>query len=396
MPKYNYTAIDLRNKKVKGTVDARDNADLRRVLRNQELVPVSTTVVDDVRTRYRMKAHEVSEFSRQISSMLQSGITVLRALEIIKDRDFKPPIRAIYQRLYKDVQQGFTLSEAMRLQGHAFPELLINIYMSGEATGQLERSADKMSTHYDKENRLNGKVKTAMTYPIILAVVTVGVIIGLFAFILPEFFKIFENMSAPIPIITTIMIGISNFLCTKYALIIAFILIVVFGIKLLLRLPPVRLQVDRYKLRMPIAGKLLKIIFTARFSRTLSSLYSSGLSMLNALEISATTIGNQYISSQFEALVTDVRNGEPLSESVAKVIGFDKKLSTTILIGEESGRLDTMLESVAESYDFEADQAIGRLVQMIEPAMLIVMAIVVCLVMVSVFMPLMSLYQSIA
>jgi len=161
-----------------------------------------------------------------------------------------------------------------------------------------------------------------------------------------------------------------------------------------MRIRKVALKVDRLKIRVPIIGKLLKIIYTARFARTLSSLYTSGISMLNALEITRTTISNTYIENQFDEVIKSVRNGEFLSESVAMVDGFDKKLSATILIGEETGRLDAMLESTAESFDYEAEMATGRLVQLLEPVMIVILAVVVGGIMLAVMMPIMTLYQN--
>ncbi len=394
MPKYSYTAVDISNKRSVGTVDARDDADLRRILRNQELVLIQYKLIEDKHSNYRLKANEAAEFSRQLASMLGSGITVARALEIMKDRDFKPGLRLIYQKLYKDALQGYTLSEAMRMQGRSFPELLINMYASGEASGQLERVATKMAVHYEKEHRLNGKVQSAMTYPTILFVVTIAVIMIIFTVILPQFFELFKEME--LPALTKAVLGLSEFLQSYWYFVILGALVLVAVIKYTLSIPQVALEVDKLKIGFPVIGKLLKIIYTARFARTLSSLYSSGLSMINALEITSTIIGNRYIESQFSEVVRDVRNGEPLSESIAKVNGMDKKLTATILIGEESGRLDNMLESAAESFDYEAEMATGRLVALVEPVMLVVMAVIIGTIMFSVIMPLITLYQNIS
>lgn len=392
MPKYNYIAVDLENNKKSDTVDAKDESDLRRILRNQNLVPIRYKEIDEKKTSYRLKADQTSEFSRQLASMLGSGITLVRAMEILKDRDFKPKLRMVYEKIHKDVQQGFTLSEAMRLQPRAFPGLLINMYASGEASGQLEQVANKMAVHYDKENRLNGKVKTAMTYPIILLVVTLVVVMLIFTVVLPQFFELLGDIE--LPLITRVVIAISGFLQSNWLYVIIGVLTVIAICQYLMRIRKVALKVDRLKIRVPIIGKLLKIIYTARFARTLSSLYTSGISMLNALEITRTTISNTYIENQFDEVIKSVRNGEFLSESVAMVDGFDKKLSATILIGEETGRLDAMLESTAESFDYEAEMATGRLVQLLEPVMIVILAVVVGGIMLAVMMPIMTLYQN--
>lgn len=393
MPKYAITAKDLDSKTIKKTMDSRDEEDLRRRLRDAGLTLIKFSEVEEKAAGYKLKAGEVAEFSRQLASMLSSGITVARAMEIVKDRDFKPALKNIYARLHKDVQNGLTLSEAMKVQGRAFPELFVNMLASGEASGQLENSAEKMALNYDKEDRLNKKVKGAMTYPVILLCITVLAVLAIFLFILPSFFDLFEGFD--LPGITVFFLNISNFMTKNWLYLLIGILIFVSFIGYLMTIYKVAHFVDRMKLKMPIVGKLLKIIYTARFSRTLSSLYSSGLSMTNALDISSTILGNKYIQGQFEEVIKDVRNGEALSISIGKVDGFDKKLTTSILIGEEAGRLDTMLVSVAESFDYEAEVATGQMVQILEPVMLLIMAVVIGSVMVSVMAPIMTMYNNV-
>ena len=393
MPKYNYTALDLQSNKQTGELDARDDEDLRRLLRAKNLVPVKYSVITDKATRYHMKALEVGEFSRQLAGMLASGITIVRAMEILKARDFTPKVKKIYDKMHKDVLMGYTLSEAMSLQGNVFPALFINMYASGEASGQLERVAEKMATHYEKEHRLNARAKSAMVYPMVLLVATLGAVMFLFVGVLPEMFGMFEGEE--LPALTRFMMGLSGFLQNYWYIVIIGALVLIFTVNLLLTVPKVRYQFDRFKLKMAVAGKLLKIIYTARFSRTLSSLYSSGIPMLRALEITGTIINNKYISDQFADVILKVRNGETLASSIETIDGFDKKLSTTIMIGEETGRLDAMLESTAESFDYEAEIALDKLVQLLQPVMIVIMAVVIGTVMLSVMIPMMTMFQDV-
>lgn len=394
MPKYKFTAKNLENKTVKNIMDSRDADDLRKRLRDKGFTLIKYSEVEEKTAGYKMKAGEVAEFSRQIASMLSSGITVVRAMEIIKDRDFKQAVRNIYTRLHKDVQGGITLSEAMRLQSRAFPELFVNMIASGEASGQLESAADKMAVHYEKEDRLNKKIKSAMTYPVLLLCMTVLVVIALFLFILPSFFDLFEGTE--LPALTAAILNASRYMQSNGLYVLIGVLIFVAFVGYLLTIPKIAYVVDRIKLKMPLFGKLMRTIYTARFSRTLSSLYSSGLSMTNALDISSTILGNRYIQGQFAEVIKDVRNGESLSDSIGKVDGFDKKLTTSILIGEEAGRLDTMLVSVAESFDYEAEMATGQMVQVIEPIMLLVMGVIVGGVMMSVMGPIFTMYDNVS
>ena len=336
---------------------------------------------------------ELSDFSRQVASMMASGITVIRAIKIMAERDIKPPLKKVYDTLYREIQRGNTLSFAMEATEGSFPELLINMYKAGEASGQMEGTARKMADHYEKEHKLNGKIKSAMTYPAILFVVTIMVVILIFTVILPQFFTLFKGIE--LPMITQIMINISTSLTNYWLFYIIGTLIMIVLMKFLLAVPSVKLGLDKFKLKIPQIGKLLKIIYTARFARTLSSLYSSGLAMINALNISGSIIGNTYLQSQFPDAIAQVRNGEPLSASIATIKGFDPKLVSTIYIGEESGNLDEMLETVADSFDYEAEMATTRMVTFIEPVMIIIMAVIVGGIMLSVMLPIMTLYQNI-
>ena len=257
----------------------------------------------------------------------------------------------------------------------------------------MEGTARKMADHYEKEHKLRGKIKSAMTYPVILFFITVAVVVLIFTLILPQFFTLFEGIE--LPAITRLMIAISNSMTSYWYIYLIGLLIIIALSGFLVTVPSVKRGLDHFKLKIPKIGKLMKIIYTARFARTLSSLYSSGLAMINALTIGGATIGNSYLQGQFPAVIEQVRNGEPLSASIKLIDGFDAKLVATIYIGEESGNLDSMLESVADSFDYEAEMATTRLVTFIEPIMIIIMASIVGGIMLSVMLPIMTLYQNI-
>lgn len=393
MSKYKYKAKNLSSQIVTGTYDAPDEAALRKHLRERNEFLISSKELDTKKTPYKMKEMELSDFSRQMNSMLVSGITVIRALAIMRERNIKPKVKGVYDSLYAQVQKGVTLSSAMEATGGSFPMLIINMYRAGESSGQMADTAMKMAVYYEKEYRLHTKIRNAMVYPIILLVVTIAVVILLFTLILPEFFGLFDGVE--LPVITQIMINISGFMVGNWVWVIIAIVGAFFGIKALLEVPSVRLSFDRLKLHLPKIGKLVAIIYTARFARTLSSLYSSGLSMINAMGIGSKIVGNTYITQQFPEAINMVRNGGTLSAGLDSINGFDNKLISTVFIGEETGNLDTMLDSIAESYDYESEMAVQRIVTFIEPIMIIFMAFIVGSVMLSVMMPIMSLYQNI-
>lgn len=393
MPVYKYTAKNLQSQLIKGTMEAASAETVRRTLRQNNEFAMKIQEVQEHHKAYQLKPMELSDFSRQIASMLGSGITMIRAIKIMEERDVKPAIKKVYGLLYQEIQRGNTLSYAMEATDGSFPELLINMYKSGEASGQMEGTARKMADHYEKEHKLRGKIKSAMTYPVILFFITVAVVVLIFTLILPQFFTLFEGIE--LPAITRLMIAISNSMTSYwYIYLIGLLIIIALG-GFLVTVPSVKRGLDHFKLKIPKIGKLMKIIYTARFARTLSSLYSSGLAMINALTIGGATIGNSYLQGQFPAVIEQVRNGEPLSASIKLIDGFDAKLVATIYIGEESGNLDSMLESVADSFDYEAEMATTRLVTFIEPIMIIIMASIVGGIMLSVMLPIMTLYQNI-
>lgn len=393
MPVYQYTAKNLQSQVVRGTMEAATPEMVRRNLRQNNEFALKITEVNEHKRVYKLKPMEISDFSRQIASMLAAGITMIRAISIMEERDIKPAIKKVYAVLHREIENGNTLSFAMEETGGSFPELLINMYKSGEASGQMEETARKMAEHYEKEHKLRTKIKGAMTYPMILLGVTIIVVLVVFTLILPQFFTLFEGIE--LPAITRLMINISSSMINYWYLYIIGFLMLILMVGFMLTLPTLKRGLDQLKLRIPRIGKLMKIIYTARFARTLSSLYSSGLAMINALDISGSTIGNTYLLAQFPQVIEQVRNGEPLSVSVQMIDGFDSKLVSTIFIGEESGNLDEMLNNVADSFDYEAEMATTRLVAFIEPMMIILMAVVVGGIMLSVMLPIMTLYKNI-
>ncbi|MCC8192600.1 MAG: type II secretion system F family protein [Ruminococcus sp.] len=393
MPLYKYTAKDISGKVHKGALSAADPEALKKGLRETGLYLSGFTEKVDKNQGKKLKAEEISTFCREISTMLASGISLVRAMNIINNRDLTPKLKYAFGELLSSIKKGIALSDAMGLLGKTFPPMLINMVKAGEASGRLDETMEKMADYYEKDNRLNKSIRSALTYPIILAVLTVCVAVGLMTFVVPMFADIFDGMT--LPLVTRIVMTISNALTDNFVQIVIVVAIVCIAVYFIMQIEKVRFGIDKLKLKMPVVGKLLKIIYTARFARTLASLYSSGLSIINALQISKDTIGNRYITQQFDEVVRSVRAGNSLSATLAAVDGFDKKLSDTIAVGEETGQLDSLLVSIADSYDYDSDMAIKRLMTMIEPLMIIILAFFVVVIMLAVLMPIFGMYSQI-
>jgi type IV pilus assembly protein PilC len=243
---------------------------------------------------------------------------------------------------------------------------------------------DRVADHYAKENRLKNIVKKSLTYPAVLGVLMVVIVIGLFTFILPMFITMYPE-GDELPGLASQMMAISDFIISYWYILGAVVLAIVLVVRGLMRTPPVRLAWDKMIIVMPKIGKLVKIIYTARFGRTMANLFASGMQMVECIEKSVGTLNNKYLLFLFDEVLNDIKRGEPLSQAIAKIDIFDGMFVSTIYIGEESGRLDEILSKSADFYDEEADTALSKLTTMIEPIMIIFMGLIVALVLATIF-----------
>lgn len=392
MPQYQYDARDARGKAVRGTLHARDEAQVLATVKAQGLLLITCRPIAPQATGQPLSARELSDFCRELGTMLSAGITLLRAIQIMQGRGMPRKWEPILSALVTGLLAGTALSDVMAQQGRAFPSLLINMLRAGEAGGSLDRAALRMADHYEKEHRLRGKMRSATAYPLLLLALTVVITLAVCTFVLPRFVGLYGD--AELPGATRAVMAFSRLLTGHLPLVLLALAGLIAFCALALSRPAVRRQLDRLKLGLPVFGRLNRIVATARFARTLSSLYASGLTILTALEISRDTAGNAYIAGQFGSVIQAVSQGEPLSEALAQVDGFDSKLCATIRVGEESGRLEPMLLSVADSFDFEAAEAAGRMVSLLEPLCIIVMAAVIGFILIAALLPILDMYST--
>ncbi|MGN0667466.1 MAG: type II secretion system F family protein [Huintestinicola sp.] len=393
MPSYKYEAVDLDGRSVRSQRDASDESQLRDMLRSERLYLVSCREYRKKEVSRRLSYMEISEFCRQMGSMLSAGITMVGALNILVQREVSENMGRIVRSLYRQVKLGNSLSDAMRYTDGAFPDLLISMVEAGEAGGNTEEVFTKMADHYMKEHKTLSNIKGAMTYPVILLLLLAAAIIAVFTFILPRFMTLFEGMELPLP--TRIVMSISVFLRSKWYVMLAVIAVIAVLLRLLISFSRIRIILSRMLIRMGKLGRLFGIVYTARFCRTFSSLYASGLPVLNACHIARSTIGCAYIEYQFDDVIKDIRHGGTIADAIGRIEGFDPKLKSVIRIGEESGRLESMLESTADAYEFESEQSIRKITALIEPVMICIMGAIIAFVFVSVMLPIYSIYGSI-
>lgn len=394
MALYRYKAKTADGKPAKGRMNAADETELYGKLREQGLYMLTCTEASRVRRSQRIKARPLGEFCRNLGTLLKAGVSLVRALAIIcQEENIKPQHKIIYEDVLRLVRQGTILSEAMEEQGEAFPTLLIHMIRSAEASGSLDKVTLRMAEHYEKEYKLHSKITNAMIYPCILLVMIVAVVLFIFTFVIPQFQSLFDQMDS-LPLPTRIMQGISSGIINHWLILLVVVALLVMGIIFLFRIPAVRLKADKFKIHMPLFGSLLKVVYTARFARTLSSLYSAGIPIVGALQIGRNIIGNKYIELQFEEAIAKVRTGENLSDAIKDIDGFTNKLASSVMVGEETGSLDSMLDSIADTLEYESEMAINKMVTLMEPILIVIMAVIVAFIMISVLMPIYGSYEA--
>lgn len=395
MPKFQYKAVDSQGKAVQGTMRAVDEQELHFKLSQENIMLVSAKSLEKTARIHPLKTKELADFCRQVGTLTGAGVTLVRALMIIsQDETIKPRERALYSQVLRSVRQGVSLADAMEEQGNGFPALLIHMFRAAESSGGLDKTAMRMAEHFDKQYKMEGKVKNATLYPKILGSIIVIVVFFLFTFILPQFEDLFAQMEK-LPVITRILFFISNLIKNRWMLLLVLLFFVIVGLRLVLMQPKVIWLMDKIRVRMPVIGVLQKKVYTARFARTLSSLYAAGIPIVTVLQVGRKTIGNTYIEGQFDRVISEVRAGGTLSDALEKVDGFVKKMAAAVRVGEETGSMDTMLDSNADAMEYEAEMAIQKMVSFMEPMMIVVMGVIVAVVMMGVLMPIYGSYDAI-
>ena len=387
-----YTAKDAAGNIRKGVMTAEDEQEFLAKIREKGMyVTDYKERQTNTKTLKRFRTKDLAFCTRQMAAMLTSGLTLVKALDILCKEQESEAARNVWRDVYENVQKGESFSDALEVHGSVFPTLMTSMVGAGEASGQLDVIMQRLSDYYANQNKISNTIKSAMVYPIILAVLTIAVVIGVFVFIMPAFEQLYEDPTQ-MPALSRAMMNIGKFLVNHWLIMILATAAIIFVIVYAMKLPDVRMKWDRFLIKGPAFGKLVVKIYTARFAQTMASLYSSGLPMVECLKRSADTLNNTYISMKFRDIIDEVKSCETLSSSVQRADIFDLMFCSIIFVGEEAGALDEILQKTAEFYDEEADSAVKRLCAMLEPAMLIVMGIVIGLV-AGAFFP--ALYDSI-
>ena len=330
---------------------------------------------------------DLAIFCRQFSTMLEAGLPVLTCLGILGEQTENPRLKDNLQKVYKNVQEGMALARSMEAQTLVFPEIMISMVEAGELGGLLDVVMQRLSIHFEKEHRLNEKVKAAMTYPLAVMGLAVVVVIFVLTFILPTFVDMFASMKVELPFLTRALLALSHFLQAQWLPLLVVAIAGSYGLLILFRYPGPRMARDRFILHMPVFGALVRKVAVARFTRTLASLIRGGVPLLSALEVVKKTTGNAMIAQTLSDSQESIKEGEDLSTRLGASRIFPPMVVQMVAVGEQSGALDTMLDKVADFYEEDAEDIVNRLSSLLEPFLIGFLGIVIGTIIIAILIP---------
>lgn len=397
---YKYKAVSQNGEVIEGFFEGNEESDVLAMLKGNNYLPVS--VKKDISSEKKIdifskkiKKKDLAVFCRQFYTMLDAGIGIVKCIDILEKQSENKNLKKALGTLHENVQKGFTLSEGMKKHSTVFPSLLINMVEAGEVSGNLDIIMERMAVHFEKENKLENKIKSALIYPVVLAVVSIAVVIFLLVAVMPTFIGMFESSGQALPKPTQILLNISNWLTEYWYIFIPIVLALIVGFVLFKQTPTGINFVDTLKIKIPVIKDTNVKIITARFARTLSTLMSSGIPLLQSIEIVSRVVGNKIVHDRLEIASEDVRKGISLSRAINEVGIFPPMVDSMIKIGEESGSLDDILYKTADFYDEEVEVALQRMTSLMEPVMLVIMALIIGFIVIAMAMPMFDMVNTI-
>lgn len=404
MPAFTYQASNTSGKTVSGVITATDKTTAMQLLGKQSLKPISLELQSDVKKgsksffKPKVKITDLVLFTRQLSTMVSAGVPLLRSLNTMYSQVENPTLKEIIGDLMHDVEAGTSLADAMEKHPDVFSDIFVNMIRAGEAAGIVDDILKRLATQVEKNASMRKKIKSASTYPMVLLTLTIGAFMGLMIFIIPRIAAILKDIGGPdakLPMITQVMISISGFMTHYWYIMIAMTAIAIFAFSKYKKTPAGKLQLHTLALKTPILKNLITKIAVARFTRTFSALIGAGVSVVEALRVTARAIGNEVYRKAVEDAAAEVVNGKQLSQAIEGNKLFPGIVPQMLAVGEETGQTDVVLVKVADFYDEEVDAVIDSLSSILEPVMIVIMGGMVGLVAASVMGPIASLSQNV-
>ncbi|MBD3382499.1 MAG: type II secretion system F family protein [candidate division Zixibacteria bacterium] len=390
MPVFEYKGKSATGSAVTGEYKAKNRAELEKILRRNKILVNSisrkpTSINLQIGTG--VKKIEISRFTRQFATMIGAGLPMVQCLDILSQQMESQAFRKIIADIKESVSSGTTLSEAMRKHKKIFDDLFVNMVEAGEMGGALDTILVRLANYREKADALARKVKGAMVYPVVVTIVALGVTLAMLKFVVPTFANMFKNLDAGLPEPTRIVMGISNFLNDNFMVLMGSVVLLAVLFKVAISTKKGRLYWDMFLLHSPAIGNLVRKSSVARFTRTLGTLLASGVSILEALDITAKTSGNMVIQNAVKKSILAIAEGETITQPLKESKVFPPMVIQMISVGEQTGGLDEMLSKIADFYDEEVDAAVSALTSLIEPVVIVFIGVVIGGILIAMYMP---------
>jgi type IV pilus assembly protein PilC len=403
MPTYVFKGRNRLNEIVAGERVAADRPALEAALRREQVIVTSVKEKGKAaglmsmqigKPREKVKTKQLAIFTRQFSVMLDAGLPLVQCLDILAQQQDNPYFSKVLTRVREDVEAGATLADAMSRHPKVFDQLYVNMVEAGETGGILDIILQRLSTFLEKMVKLISDVRSALIYPIAVILISMIVISVIMIFVIPAFKSIFETLVGPgegLPWLTQVVVDVSSFMAGYWWLILIVIGLMVWGLRTYRKTPKGHRMTDAILLKIPIIGEILKKIAIARFARTLGTLLSSGVPILESLDITARTSGNMVVEEGIQKVRTAIEQGETFLEPLKATKIFPPMVCQMVGIGEQTGALDAMLSKIADFYEQEVDAAIANLLALLEPAMILFLGVTIGTIVIAMYLPLFSL-----
>ena len=402
MPGYVYKAIGADGKEKKGNIQATNEEQAIARLKGDGLIPIEVTaetlLTKDLNFDIggKITPRDYCIYCRQMLSILKAGVSIINALQMLAEQTENKKLKHGIAVLADEVGKGETLSNAMRKQPKVFPSIFVNLVEAGEATGTLEISFERMALQFEKESQLQALIKKALTYPVMVGLVAVGVIFAMMTFVIPNFMGMFADMDVEMPAITMFVVHMSDFFVAYWWLIIIVVIAVIAAVRTYAKTLSGQFLFGTLKLKIPVTKDVEVKGSAAKFARTLSTLLRAGVPMIQALEITANSLeGNILFKRAILNARDQVANGSSLSKPIKMSGLFPAMVIHMISIGEETGNLEDMLENVAQYYEEEVATATEQMMTVMEPLIILVLAVVVGTIILAILQPMMTLYDAV-
>ena len=397
MAQYNYKAMDKNGKAKKGSIEAINLDKAKEKLKSEGLI------VQDIKEQgagkkgggKKVKDKDLAVFCKQFSAVLNAGVTIISALEMMSEQLENKTLKRALQEAQSYVQKGGTLADAFKLNPKVFPPIMINMTAAGEMSGNLEICFDRLTTHFETANALHSKVKGAVTYPIVILIVVAAVVAVLLVGVIPQFSQMFDDLGSELPAATQMLVNLSNFLQHKWYILVIIVAAIVFGLKAFGKTEPRSLMYAKIGIKFPLFGNLTIKSAAATFSRTMATLMASGISLIDAVEQVAKMINNRIIREALLDAKTQIAKGVPLSKPLRDCGIFPPMLPQMTKIGEETGNIEDMMDKVADYYEMEVNDATDALTAAMEPLIIVIMGVVVGGIVMAIYSPMLSMYDAI-